>query len=189
MSLQSRLQAAPPLQFGEMTLRSRREVVTRDAANARLFEHWQTDGPSGYNNRPVYGGSQPYMDMMPTPSRSDHTINKGVPVYDTAHSATLDTNPYFQKFDITQDPRNVARELNASVVEDKYDRGMKQAAPGLERTFASRWLPQEYASENNLTTLLAYEKVMKAGASAAQDTTTDWRQYSHWGAKLPAGSR
>lgn len=184
MSQQSRLQAAPPTHFGEMTLRSRREVVTRDAANARLFEHWQTDGPSSYNNRPVYGG-QPYMDMMPTPSRADHSVNKGVPVYDTA-SATLDTNPYFQKYDITQDPRNVARELNGSVVEDKYDRGLKQARPALDRTFSSRWLPQDYAEENNLTTLLAYEKVMKAGVIASQDTETDWRKYSHWGAELPA---
>jgi len=175
-----RLQAAPPVVFGETSLRSRREVVTRDAANARLFEHWQTDGPSGVNNRAVYN-EQPYMDMLPISSRTDHSVDKGVPTYDTRAKGGLDENPYFQKYDITQDPRNVARELSASVVEDKYDRGVKQDKPNLGRSFTSRWLPNDYAEDTNLTTLRAYESLKPV----QNDTSVSYRKFSSWGAEMP----
>jgi hypothetical protein len=179
MSLKPKLQAAPPVQFSEMTLRSRREIVTRDAANARLFEHWQSDGPSGFTNRPDYD-SQPYMDMLPINSRSSHSTNKGTPSYDTTVSGGLDTNPYFQKYDITQDPRNIARELNASVSEDKGDKGGNQERKQIERYMTTRWLPQDYATENNLTTLKAYESLKPE----QNDSSTSYRQYSSWGSKL-----
>ena len=35
----------PEQSFLSMNIRSRREMSTRDAANIRQFEHWQTDGP------------------------------------------------------------------------------------------------------------------------------------------------
>jgi hypothetical protein len=177
--LKPKLQAAPPVLFGETNFRSRREVVTRDAANARLFEHWQSDGPSGVNNRPIYN-NQPYMDMLPISGRSDHSKEKGMPTYDTKSDSSLDTNAYFQKYDITQDPRNVARELSASVSEDKYDRGTVQDKPNLSRSFTSRWLPNDYATDTNLTTLRAYESLKPS----QNDTSISYRKFSSWGADL-----
>lgn len=179
--MKPRLQAAPPSQFGEMNLRSRREVITRDAANARLFDHWQSDGPSGHTNRPVYE-SQPYMDVLPINTRATHTVNKGMPTYDTGTAVSdLASNPYFNKYDVTQDPRNVARELSGSVNEAKEDRGIRQTRGQIERYLTTRWLPEDYAEENNLLTLKAYESLKPE----QNDSSASYRKYSSWGAAVP----
>ena len=44
--------AAPSMPPPQMSLRSRREVSTRDQVNALFYEQWQTDGPHSTYNRP-----------------------------------------------------------------------------------------------------------------------------------------
>ncbi len=70
---------------------------------------------------------------------------------------TLSANPYFEKFDVAGDSRNVVRELRSAVSEDVVDRGVRESQKLLQREIQSRWLPPQYAEENQLDSLQAYE--------------------------------
>lgn len=70
---------------------------------------------------------------------------------------TLTENPYFDRFDLASDPRNVIRELNAVVSEDKVDRGIREAKQMLGRTFQNRWVDQSEVEQKGYDALNAYE--------------------------------
>lgn len=70
----------------------------------------------------------------------------------------LSQNPYFSKYDVGSDSRNVARELRGAVSEDVVDRGLRQNQSLLGRTFSStRWVSAEHVEEKGLNTLNTYE--------------------------------
>jgi hypothetical protein len=71
---------------------------------------------------------------------------------------SLAQNPYFSKYDVASDSRNVVRELRGAVSEDVVDRGLRQNQSLLGRTFQStRWVSAEHVEEKGLNTLDAYE--------------------------------
>ena len=117
--------------------RTRREIDPVDAINARQFEHWQTNAPSGIYNRPDMNKSTPFYDMLPNTSRMSDKKYSSQPRYnpDLAHNV----NPYFDKYDTASDARNMAREIQASVYEDKNTGYKKEADKMLERNFDNRW--------------------------------------------------
>ena len=70
----------------------------------------------------------------------------------------LAQNPYFSKYDVASDSRNVARELRGAVSEDVVDRGLRQNQSLLGRAFMStRWVSAEHVEEKGLNSLDAYE--------------------------------
>lgn len=153
-------QLMPPPNF---SLRARRETPTMDTANARMFEHWRTDVPHLTMDRPKAGvkGVRDYMDMNPEASRTNFKSYLQNQPYVADIQGSFGDNPYFQKYDVTQDPRNVVRELRSAVSEDKTDRGIKESQHMLSRQLDNRWIPQGYAESTGLNTLTAYEKLMK----------------------------
>jgi type II secretory pathway pseudopilin PulG len=70
---------------------------------------------------------------------------------------TLAQNPYFTKYDVATDSRNVIRELRGVVSEDVVDRGLRESQTLLSREIKSRWLPPQYAQERGLDQLSAFE--------------------------------
>ncbi len=70
---------------------------------------------------------------------------------------TLAGNPYFDKYDIATDSRNVVREMRAVVNEDIVDRGVRESQKLIRRELESRWLPANYAEVQGIDTLSAYE--------------------------------
>lgn len=66
---------------------------------------------------------------------------------------TLADNPYFKKYDVAGDSRNIIRELRGAVTEDVVDRGVRESQKLLAREMQSRWLPARYAEKNNLDQL------------------------------------
>lgn len=70
---------------------------------------------------------------------------------------TLSDNPYFNKYDVAGDPRNIVRELRGTVSEDVLDRGIAESRSFLKREFESRWLPPQYAEQQGLDSLTAFE--------------------------------
>ena len=116
----------PPQQ---MSLRSRREVSTRDAANARNYELWQTDGKYGIQNRPDPNAQAPFFDIQPINSRFVERNYRTQPRFDQAGSQG-GMNSYFDKYDSASDSRNAIRELQGVVYEDKDMEGI-----GSSRTF------------------------------------------------------
>jgi len=133
---QSAIEAFPMPRF--MT-RSRREVNTIDAINARQFEHWQTDGKSGTNNRPDMNKQAPMFDMNPNTSRSNTQNYRSQPRYD-ATASRGNANPFFDKYDTSADARNMTRELRSSVYEDKNTEYLQESERLVHRQFDNRWL-------------------------------------------------
>jgi len=132
----SMMNAFPHPQF---ITRTRREVDPIDAINARQFEHWQTNGKSGVYNRPDVNKQAPFYDMAPNTTRMSDRNYRTQPRYDVDGKKGVE-NSYFDKYDTTSDARNMARELKASVYEDKNTGFVQESERLLQRNFDSRWL-------------------------------------------------
>jgi hypothetical protein len=128
----------------EMSLRSRREVSTRDAANARNYELWQTDGKYGIQNRPDLNKRPPLQDFQPINSRFLEKNYRTEPRFDqSGHQGGQ--NSYFDKYDSAADSRNAVRELQSVVYEDKDTHSTK--------TFLMRSMDNHYFNTDQLQAL------------------------------------
>lgn len=72
-------------------------------------------------------------------------------------SDSLGDNPYFNKYDVASDSRNIIRELRGTVSEGVVDRGIRESQRLLQRTVDSRWVPQGFAAERGIDSLSAFE--------------------------------
>jgi hypothetical protein len=83
-----------------------------------------------------------YMDMAPINSRTDiRDVRQSQPYIPQLNISTAN-NPYFQKFDITQDPRNVTRELQSSVYEERTG-SRKEEKALFYRGFQHAWVNED----------------------------------------------
>ena len=119
--------------------RTRRETDPTDSINARQFEHWQTDGKYGVMNRPDLNSQAPFYDQLPNASRTNDKNYRSQPRYDVDAPRGAE-NPYFDKYDTSFDARNLAREVRASVYEDKNTGYLQESQKLLQRNFDNRWL-------------------------------------------------
>ena len=130
----------------KMIIRSRREINTIDAINARQFEHWQTDGKYGIHNRPDFNSQAPFNDQLPNDSRMNTQNYSSQPRFNEAgHRGGQ--NAFFDKYDTAYDARNMTRELRASVYEDKNNEHLKESEHLLQRNFDNRWLNPNHMSQ------------------------------------------
>ena len=132
----------PPMVLPEFSLRSRREQPVRDVFNARQYEHWNSDFPQPVTNKPELTKQAPHYDMKPVNSRTLTTDFRQAQPFVANAKDQLSGNPYFQKYDVTSDPRNVARELRATVYEYNAPREGNVNQHLLERNFESRYIPE-----------------------------------------------
>ena len=168
--------AAPIPQF---TPRSRREDNTRDIANARNIEVRQS-GPqiqqSFFRPEPsTANGARKdaaFFDQAPLSSRYRAPISLPAPTFDP-NGPKLEGNPYFDQHAASFDPRNVARELNAAVKEDKMDRGIIESQRILSRGFSSRYVPEGFAQQQQFDSLKAFEALRPK----IDDGTRQYRTY------------
>jgi hypothetical protein len=162
----------PEMSFLSMNIRSRREINTRDAANVRQFEHWQTDAPYLQMDRPDLNGPKILSDMNPTNSRKldgqQYLQNRPM----KAGQDSFTENPYFEGYAPQFDSRNAVRELRSVIYEDRFDKGVRESKYLLGRTFTSQWLEPNYVADNNLDTLNsleAYEQLKPQMDNIAQN--------------------
>ena len=113
--------SGPALIQPQFTLRSRREQPVKDVYNARMYEYWNSDTPGPSQNFPDLTRQAPQLDMKPINSRTVERDYRQAQPY-VPNAGSLGQNPFFQKFDVTQDPRNVARELAGAVYQKLLDR-------------------------------------------------------------------
>jgi len=78
-------------------------------------------------------------------------------VAESVQNNTLAQNPYFNKYDITSDSRNIIRELRGTVSEGVVDRGIKESRRLLQREMDARWVPQGFAATRGIDSLSAFE--------------------------------
>jgi hypothetical protein len=108
--------------------------------------------------------SRPFMDMAPINTRTDMRDMRQSQPYVAQVNTSTANNPYFQKFDITQDPRNVTRELQGAVYEDRSIRGSKQSKSLMERGLQHSWIdPDEI--KNDIESRLKGTEVMRPSQS------------------------
>jgi hypothetical protein len=149
----------PHVPLPQMSLRSRHEPSTRDFVNAQNYEHWQTDGRYGIQNRADKAAQAPFYDMMPASSRTDDRSYQQSQNF-VAGGSALTNNPYFQQYDVTQDPRNVARELRGAVFEAVTDRGLQESKRIMERQFTSQYVPEAETRSMTETILVGRDRLM-----------------------------
>ena len=136
------IKPGPPEILPEFSLRSRREQPTRDTYNARQYEHWNSDFPQPVSSRPDITKQGVHYDMKPINSRTVERDYRQAQPYVAEDSSQLSGNPYFQKYDVTTDPRNVARELRSAVYEYNAPRDQTINQHMMERNFESRYVPE-----------------------------------------------
>jgi hypothetical protein len=166
----------------QFTPRSRREDPTRDTANARHMENWQSSVPiqqAFFRPQPAgsdFGysvGPKPkngLNDQMGMSTRNKPPISLPAPQFDPA-GPKLVGNPFFDQHAPEFDPRKVARELNGAVKEDKMDRGITESQRIMGRGFSSRYVPQGFAEANQYDSLQAFELLRPK----IDDGKTDYR--------------
>ena len=64
-----------------------------------------------------------------------------------ANTSALGSNPYFDKYDIASDSRNVIRELRGAVSEDVVDRGISESQKLSQRITENRWYEPDKSNE------------------------------------------
>ena len=147
----------PEMSFLSMNVRSRREMNTRDAANIRQFEHWQTDAPYLQMDRPDLSGAKILSDMNPTNSRK---LNGALYLQNRPMKPGQDSftkNPYFNDYAPEYDPRNAVREVRSAIYENRFEKGLTESKRLLERSFTTQWVDPTYVQDNNLNTLNSLE--------------------------------
>lgn len=162
--------------------RSRREESTRDTANARNIEIWQSSPPIQQAFfRPQPAGSEFAIggrpknglnDQAGISTRNQPPISLPGPSFDPAGPKMVG-NPFFDQYAPEFDSRNVARELQGAVKEDKMDRGIRESQKIMARGFSSRYVPQGYAEQNQFDSLQAFELLRPK----IDDGKTDYRNH------------
>lgn len=148
----------PPLLPPQLSLRVRKENDPKYDINARIFQNINAAPATPGNYIPDLHGQSTYMDMKPTQSRSYLQNFDRAPRYDPK-AASLQQNDYFQKYDITSDPRNVAREIHAAVVEPLTERGKDVNKQLMMRNFQIRQMSQQESATVTQSALDAYENM------------------------------
>jgi hypothetical protein len=169
------VEALPP---PEMVIRSRHDLNTRDAANARNFELWQTDGKHGTNNRPDMNAQAPFHEVLPINSRFEQRRYHPQPRFtEDGHRGGM--NPYFDKYDTSYDSRNTVRELQAVVYEDRPYEYIPQSRALVERGVEHRWIPPSGWQSTSEALSSTHNPIAsnRDGARVVQNcpTTSQWR--------------
>jgi hypothetical protein len=133
--------SGPALVMPQFSIRSRREQPVRDVFNARQYEHWNNDVGSPEQNFHDNTRGAAHYDMNPINTRTvERDYRQSQPyVVDGKQSFA---NPYFQKFDATRDPRNVAREMQSAVYEYNPPRDQEVSKKLMSRNFENPFMPE-----------------------------------------------
>jgi hypothetical protein len=133
--------SGPPLVQPQFSIRSRREQPVRDVFNARQYEHWNNDVPTTEQNFHDSNKQAPHFDMKPINTRMVERDYRQSQPYIVDGKETF-ANPYFQKFDATRDPRNVAREMQGTVYEYNAPRDQEVSKKLMSRNFEGFHVPE-----------------------------------------------
>jgi hypothetical protein len=141
--------------FQEIVDLNAMNVAINSGGTQKMAQFWKekaTEGGFAVHRR----GAYTFMDMNPINTRTTDRNYLQNQQY-VADANQLGQNPYFERFDVVTDPFNVARELRATVYEDKVDRGLLESKRLLNRIYTTRYKAPDYAEKNSLDTLNSYE--------------------------------
>ena len=131
----------PPLVINEFSARALRELPTRDVINARDYLRWNADQPVPSANKPIPKKQVEFMDTAPISGRNQDRAQFYQAQPFVVDAPGFQNNPYFNKYDITSDPRNTIRELRGAVTESVTDKGVDESVRLFTRGFDHRAVP------------------------------------------------
>lgn len=171
-------------------LRVRKEVIGRDAINARAWDNFHATPPTQISSDHLKQKGATYMDMNPINTRTNAVNYRNQVEYmpsppressrpakttTNAPPQSFSQNSYTQRLDVGGfDSRNLIRELRGAVVEDNMEVQTDTSRLIAQRQFYDRWLPPQTAVDS--ASLQAYELLRPKG--------DDWRYNRANGADL-----
>ena len=162
-------------------VRLRMEPNNRDAMNARMLEGSQFTAA-----RNMTSGDKPIVqDMNPIDSRRGvNSYKQAAEFFPDADTKTgiqpqakeperFMQNPYLQRLDAANEPRQIVRELRSAVTEDNREKYLDLSQKIANRNFTHVLIQGDQAMVQQVTNLKAYELLKPK----LDDFSTDYRRY------------
>lgn len=149
-------------------LRVRVEPNSRDAMNARILEQMPFTAARNITPSDILNASKPLVqEMNPIDSRRGvNSYKQAMEFFPDADTQTgiqpkmkqperFMQNPFLQRMDAQNEPRQIARELRSAVTEDNREKYLDLSQKIANRNFSSVLL--QVAEEEKITNITAYE--------------------------------
>jgi hypothetical protein len=167
-------------------IRIRVEPNSRDAMNSRILEQMPFTAARNIVPQDILNATKPLVqDMNPIDSRRGvNSYKQAVEFFPDADTKTgiqpqakeperFMQNPYLQRLDAANEPRQIVRELRSAVTEDNREKYLDLSQKIANRNFSHVLIQGDQVMVQQVTNLKAYELLKPK----LDDFSTDYRRY------------
>jgi hypothetical protein len=167
-------------------VRIRVEPNSRDAMNSRILEQMPFTAARNIVPQDILNATKPLVqDMNPIDSRRGvNSYKQAVEFFPDADTKTgiqpkakeperFMQNPYLQRLDAANEPRQIVRELRSAVTEDNREKYLDLSQKIANRNFSHVLIQGDQIMVQQVTNLKAYELLKPK----LDDFSTDYRRY------------
>ena len=167
-------------------VRIRVEPNSRDAMNSRILEQMPFTAARNIVPQDILNATKPLVqDMNPIDSRRGvNSYKQAVEFFPDADTKTgiqpqakeperFMQNPYLQRLDAANEPRQIVRELRSAVTEDNREKYLDLSQKIANRNFSHVLIQGDQVMVQQVTNLKAYELLKPK----LDDFSTDYRRY------------
>ncbi len=167
-------------------VRIRVEPNSRDAMNSRILEQMPFTAARNIVPQDILNATKPVVqDMNPIDSRRGvNSYKQAVEFFPDADTKTgiqpkakeperFMQNPYLQRLDAANEPRQIVRELRSAVTEDNREKYLDLSQKIANRNFSHVLIQGDQVMIQQVTNLKAYELLKPK----LDDFSTDYRRY------------
>ena len=167
-------------------VRIRVEPNSRDAMNSRILEQMPFTAARNITPKDILNATKPLVqDMNPIDSRRGvNSYKQSVEFFPDADTKTgiqpkpkeperFMQNPYLQRLDAANEPRQIVRELRSAVTEDNREKYLDLSQKIANRNFSHVLIQDDQVMVQQVTNLKAYELLKPK----LDDFSIDYRRY------------
>jgi len=167
-------------------IRIRVEPNSRDAMNSRILEQMPFTAARNIVPQDILNATKPLVqDMNPIDSRRGvNSYKQAVEFFPDADTKTgiqpkakeperFMQNPYLQRLDAANEPRQIVRELRSAVTEDNREKYLDLSQKIANRNFSHVLIQDDQVMVQQVTNLKAYELLKPK----LDDFSTEYRRY------------
>jgi hypothetical protein len=167
-------------------VRIRVEPNSRDAMNSRILQQMPFTAARNIVPKDILNATKPLVqDMNPIDSRRGvNSYKQAVEFFPDADTKTgiqpkakeperFMQNPYLQRLDAANEPRQIVRELRSAVTEDNREKYLDLSQKIANRNFSHVLIQGDQVMVQQVTNLKAYELLKPK----LDDFSTDYRRY------------
>ena len=169
-----------------LRVRIRVEPNSRDAMNSRILQQMPFTAARNIVPKDILNATKPLVqDMNPIDSRRGvNSYKQAVEFFPDADTKTgiqpkakeperFMQNPYLQRLDAANEPRQIVRELRSAVTEDNREKYLDLSQKIANRNFSHVLIQGDQVMVQQVTNLKAYELLKPK----LDDFSTDYRRY------------